>query len=398
MKCIALTLSIFPMIAVQSVQAHDNSECIGQNVDFDGLSPLRYGVVSQDSAPKMYLHREYPAADCTPADEAACKSSSYLVPGDKVAIAKSCGPWAYIQYLGDARISVGWVDKQHLIESKEELRRQSASSAEGNSHHYPFKLTKGKNTPVCEAYLQRMNQTNFTEPPYCGRPEADIVPGFAFLQRHWMDRADYIHLYVSVNSFLENRSVETLYVHRKGSDGKDIFGPPSDEFLPASYLPSVWLYDSPIDIENNGVRARVAIWNEDDRSHPSCLEYVGNTPTPSRSAQWGVILQPDNIGIDAERTKVVFGHPDGGILYRTGPQAKGPLRLDPVFRAIGSEVGIFVYRGVTYYDTFFRGDDLGDFYDRRKNDKGLRNVLGVFVRKKNKTQQICEYDVSGQGD
>ena len=46
-----------------------------------------------------------------------------------------------------------------------------------------FKLTRGNTVPVCEAYLQRLNQTQFKYPANCGRPEDDQVPGFQRLTR-----------------------------------------------------------------------------------------------------------------------------------------------------------------------------------------------------------------------
>ena len=49
--------------------------------------------------------------------------------------------------------------------------------------YYTFDLTKGNGIPVCEAYLQRLNNTDFQNMPYCGRPEDDSVPGFTRLNR-----------------------------------------------------------------------------------------------------------------------------------------------------------------------------------------------------------------------
>jgi hypothetical protein len=48
---------------------------------------------------------------------------------------------------------------------------------------YPFHSTKGHGIRVCEAYLQRLNLTAYYDPPYCGRPETSVVPGFKVLDR-----------------------------------------------------------------------------------------------------------------------------------------------------------------------------------------------------------------------
>jgi hypothetical protein len=51
------------------------------------------------------------------------------------------------------------------------------------SESYQFHLTKGHGVQVCEAFLQRLNVTVYDDPPYCGRPETDAVPGFKLLDR-----------------------------------------------------------------------------------------------------------------------------------------------------------------------------------------------------------------------
>jgi hypothetical protein len=61
-------------------------------------------------------------------------------------------------------------------------------------------------------------------------------------------------------------------------------------------------------------------------------------------------------------------------------------------------VGILRYRGVTYFDTFFTNYRLADMHDARRNDKKLRDTLGVFVHKSHRTLEVCEYYVNDQGD
>jgi hypothetical protein len=53
------------------------------------------------------------------------------------------------------------------------------ASSDGSAH---FKLTKGRDIPVCRAYLQRLENSRFNyydRRPYCDRPEDDSVPGFS---------------------------------------------------------------------------------------------------------------------------------------------------------------------------------------------------------------------------
>jgi hypothetical protein len=47
---------------------------------------------------------------------------------------------------------------------------------------------------VCEAYLQRLNRTVSRVPPYCDRPESDVVTGFSRLKRLQLTAGEYNRL------------------------------------------------------------------------------------------------------------------------------------------------------------------------------------------------------------
>lgn len=382
-----IVLSLGAVFVTPGVRAEEAGQCALPTVTFDGVSPLSYATIQGDVGSKAYLHAEYPV-DCSPAAPDSCTSPTYVLPGDVLAVAKTCSGWVYAQYIGTQRVTTGWIAAQQVKVSKTPVQDQSAgpgqtSGVSSSPRHYHFALTRGQGIPVCEAYLQRLNQTLFEEPPYCGRPESTSVPGFDRLQRYWLDRAEYTHLYPGVGSFLWNRPIEASYVHHPGPDGKDVFGPPQEDFLPPGWLPFAWSYDPAVDIENTGTPAPVVIWSSDDRSNPRCLQYIGTHPLADRAAQAGVILRADRSAVDQDRTYAVFG--------RSGDKY-------PPFHAIGTEVGILRYRGVTYFDTFFSKYERGDFYGARRDDKRLRDTLGVFVRRNRRTQQVCEYYVNDQGE
>ena len=393
----ATALSISALLLSGEVIAKDTSECIESRVSFDGTDPLVYATVLGDAGAKVHLHAEYPA-QCNSSDPRSCEATAYVLPGDRMAVGKTCGNWVYGQYVGQKRVTTGWVASRQLSSGPAASNtRAAADSTSGRRYH--FALTAGRGTPVCEAYLQRLNQTRFENPPYCGRPESTVVPGFDPLNRRWLDRIEYTHLLPRVESFLENRPIEDFYVHHKGPDGKDVFGPPLDDFLPKDFLPVAWSYDPPVDIENRGIPDQVVIWSDADRNDFSrCLQYIGPHATADRAAEWGAVLSSDQGNIDGQRTNAVFGHPDGGFWIPTGPQGKGPPHLRTGFRPMGVEVGIFRYRGVTYFDTFFTHYELGDLHNARRNNRRLRDTLGVFVHRNQHTQQVCEYYVSDQGD
>jgi hypothetical protein len=178
-------LSVGALLATTSASAEDVAECAQRAVAFDGITPLSYATVSGATGSKDYLHAQFPA-QCTPGVNEPCESSAYVLPGDVVGVGKTCGPWAYVQYIGEKRVTTGWLASSSLAPQKK-LSAQPPSRNDDytgeNVRRYPFKLTKGRGIPVCEAYLQRLNSTLYSTPPFCGRPENNSVPGFEALTR-----------------------------------------------------------------------------------------------------------------------------------------------------------------------------------------------------------------------
>ena len=171
----------------------------------------------------------------------------------------------------------GWTAELQVPAASPATPTMTESSTQGRRYH--FNLTKGHGLPVCEAYLQRLNQTQFSYPPYCGRPESNVVPGFEYLDRRWMDKQDYDGLRIEVDSFLTNESPSTYYVHHRQADGSDVFGPPDSWRFPIA--PAAWLYSDPVDIENNGKPDDVAIWTFEERDQIEC----GSPRGPQRAAR-----------------------------------------------------------------------------------------------------------------
>jgi hypothetical protein len=63
------------------------------------------------------------------------------------------------------------------------------------------------------------------------------------------------------------------------------------------------------------------------------------------------------------------------------------------FKPIGRSIGIFEYQGIVYFDAFF--DLSGDDQGRHAGAPKMSNTLGVFVRKQEKTSEICECQMAG---
>lgn len=191
--------------AASRTDAEDLTTCIAQPVTFDGTTPLTYETVTAPSGGKAPLHGRFPK-ECSASQHLSCTSTAYLVSGDTVALGKTCGPWAYVQYIGERKISVGWIDLSRLSVLKRIAPRASKMMYGPFENEPIFLLTKGHQLPVCEAYLQRLNQTEFHGPAYCGRPEDDQVPGFVRLVRVGVPLATVSRLYRLVYTILDPES------------------------------------------------------------------------------------------------------------------------------------------------------------------------------------------------
>jgi hypothetical protein len=84
-------------------------ECISRSVSF-----ARYDTVTGENGSRAYLHHDYPES-CPSPENTSCKSSAYLIPGDHVAVAKTCGGWAYVRFFGKRPPAIrGWVSASSL--------------------------------------------------------------------------------------------------------------------------------------------------------------------------------------------------------------------------------------------------------------------------------------------
>ncbi len=90
-------------------------QCAQEKVTFDGIQPLKYADITGEANAHIPLWHEHPAL-CASTDEAKCKGKAYLVPGNTVAVANTCGDYAHVQYRGNKHVSVGWVPLTNIGE------------------------------------------------------------------------------------------------------------------------------------------------------------------------------------------------------------------------------------------------------------------------------------------
>jgi hypothetical protein len=271
---------------------------------------------------------------------------------------------------------------------------ENQSLQPSNDQWVRFKLTKGQWLPVCEAYLQRLKNSQFDRMhrPYCDRPEDDSIPGFSKLVRVQLSPADVNRLYRLAYNFqfpLPPGQMEPDGFKDIRAGRVDMTKYVGDELL-------AWRYDPPVDVFNNGVPANILMWHGVGHGGWAgrCGIDVKEVGAGLRTEQMPLVFKSGDNSIDVEATKLLIAHPiqkydsslNTGNLYSTATS----------FRPIARSIGIFKYRDLYYFDGFF--DIWGDAKNERRGLPALANTLAVFLHKDGVSRQICEYRLSDGRD
>jgi hypothetical protein len=367
--------------------------CVADKVTFTGIVRLRYATVAGSSGNHVYLHDTYPGV-CAHADAKSCRGRAYILPGQAVAIGKECGKWAYVQYIGAKRITTGWVPASRLSaivpppEVRPRTRHSGSMTVVTKPRRYRFKISRAAGVPVCEAYLQRLNQTSFYNPPYCGRPESKTVPGFAWLTRVALTRLQTLALYPRLEAFNLGRRL-----------GIPQPLDPTERKLANLGGPGLWLhawrYEPEVDISNSGKPRNVVVWSPappyDSGAPCGFDELRSGEPVTSRPEEIAFIANEDTTRIEDGPTLKLFGNPTNGLPVPNDKHERPFMSFVP----IGDSFGVFEYRNLTYYDTFYAGGGWPDFQGKRTNLSSLDRHLAVFLRRRGVTREVCEYTYPG---
>lgn len=194
----------------------------------------------------------------------------------------------------------------------------AAGPTTGDKQDYEFALTKGSGDRVCEAYLLRLRATQFAKPPYCGRLENATVLGFERLRRVPLAADEIVALFPRIQS----RSIHGDQYAQEQIDASNrsrgVRAPTSArpiDALVSSYVASgslsVWRYDPPIDIENDGSKDNLIVWYGAAAgvAKGPCGAESTNTSGTIRQSQLALFLTTDDKAVDEARTMRVFGHP-----------------------------------------------------------------------------------------
>lgn len=246
-----------------------------------------------------------------------------------------------------------------------------------SSNNNEFSLLTGQEFEVCESYLKRLNKTVFENnwPPYCDRPEVIESNDFEKLNRKYLSAEEIYSIYDRVMSFKQRKNQFYSEKIRK----KSYLPKNKDEAIKSIKFKQnlkrlyVWQYNPMVDIDNDGEPDNVVLWHRQNRRACGSSSGVGKH-FPSYVAY---VFNKNTTAIDEKKTLEVFGHPN-----QARPNAPTLKR----FRRYNDEssVGIFKYKGTTYFDTFPNGLTYG-------SDVRHEIDLRVYLRKNNKTKSICEY-------
>jgi hypothetical protein len=254
---------------------------------------------------------------------------------------------------------------------------------------YHFRATRGKDLPVCSAFLTRLNTAEFRSPPECGIPEETAVPGFVKLNKVSLSTDEVTELFPRVWGFTSKQvqldQNQLALQHVSASSAFEALG----------HSLFAWRYEPPLSINNDGKSNNVLVWHGPgafEAEQPGiCGQVVmqGGSQGPVQPAQVAFVLTPDNKRIDEPQTRALFGRKNRNATVMLNGQ---PIET-PELAPLGYYLGFFNYRG-TYYMHTFHDSTHGDLEQKRYNIPSMNKALAVFRRTDGHTKQICEYQMS----
>ena len=337
-----------------SAQAHspdpEPANCTAPLTNFDGSQTLKYATV-------------------TPGDPVALhgvvKATVTLAPGSSVAIAAECEQWSYIQYVGEKSVTKGWVDSGRLAPRPASLPFDDGPPA-GLPREYfsgigrvSAVLQKGRGVPVCEAFLQRLNQSVFYLPPYCGIPENDQVPGFARLSIKPFSGPSLNRVYAEVENVIE------------ASYQRDV---PIANDTTENARKALWIFDPKVDIDNDGRPDNLLLYLGEELAE--CGSAGQNFPYGPLEVPKPYVLRSDSAHVDMSATIALFG-----VEPTTMPYGD---KMIPYYTPMGFSISVFEFRNTYYFTAFVgRADPQPDFPEHE------RRWIVVYHRSKDRLDEVC---------
>jgi len=251
-------------------------------------------------------------------------------------------------------------------------------------YRYEFRLEKGAGTPVCDAYLKRLRNTDFHRLPQCERPENTSVPGFKALDRVPLTQAEVLKLYEPVAGWL---LMDDLDYYNKLRANKAKLGEayvfPNDAAAAAKAQAArvqrgapLYFRVNPVDIDNDGTLDNVVVWKKEDFA---CGNQRSSEIFPAVVDTYLVALS-DHGELDVDQTRELLEWHEQSLT--DAQRTRGPIYK------IADTFGIFSFDGQYYTDAFYLSDDNLD--EQSRAGKPVSAVLGVFHRKKGIGAVACQ--------
>jgi hypothetical protein len=270
-----------------------------------------------------------------------------------------------------------------------------AQAEADNEGQKQFSLLQGRGVPVCDAYLQLLNQAHFDVTPFCGRPDGAGEPGFMPLKREYWGPDQILPIFTHVYEFMlfDNQfHVQRWFAPNPANPNKPLVttSPVTREDIAddvrLNWI-SVWSYEHPIDIENDGSPRNLLIWQGYGAAgggHPCGSDYADHPWTVSYVYQRAFIINADGKTIDERLTRAIFGVPEESSPARSLRRPKyipGVAYDANPFRSLAQSIGIFGYRGRYYIET----------ENMPKTKDGPLPPVVVYLREHNHTAKVCAF-------
>lgn len=333
--------------------------CTAPTTGFDGIQALKYATVTPGDPVALQG-----------VNKSAKRGSQSVPAGSSVAVASECAQWSYIQYIGETSVSKGWVKSDRLAPRPTSLPLDDGPPGERPPRDFPLVgrvsavLKKGRGVPVCEAYLQRLNQTLFYLPPYCGIPENDQVPGFARLSTKPFSSPSLNRVYGEVKNGI------WAALQRDGPIAND-----TTELAHKALR----IFDPKVDIDNDGHPDNLLMYIGEDEELSECGRSSVNFPYGPLEVPKPYLLKPDSSHVDNNATIALFG-----VEPTTMPYGDKTI---PYYTPVGFSISVFEFRNTYYFTAFVGRMDPQPGFEAHE-----RRWIVVYHRSKDRLDEVCHID------
>jgi hypothetical protein len=256
-------------------------------------------------------------------------------------------------------------------------------------------LERGRDLGICVAVLKRL-ETMADVRWQCNHEEPAPAAGFAPLKRKQLSVSEIYEISEQLIGFAEHGTASYYDARRRDTeawcaspnnklvcerilqekqDAAKTGGRWLESYSQSFFAGSVaWRYQLEVDVDNDGAADPVLMLTRDRCGGENYKGVLERSPT------YAFIMNPSYKLIDEGKTRQIFGH----------PQPQWPKVVESQkFRYIGTNLGIFEFRGKTYFYTVM--NSFSDLNGQRVMDESLFKTLGVFINENGKTKGVCEF-------